>query len=96
MPSAQGVLNLYHLLSEADLLQLVYSHSMSTQGFVSNRRPSVVLQGQMPSVQGVLNLYHLLSESDLRQPVALAEQLLKDQNMDSDVGKSMLQLLQVN
>ena len=54
-----------------------------------------MLQQELPSVPAVLNLYHLLSDSDLRQPVALEEQLLKDQHMDTDVGKSMLQLLQV-
>ncbi len=51
----------------------------------------------MPSVEAVINLYHLLSESGthLRQPVALEEQLMKDKRMGADVGKSMLQLLQV-
>ena len=44
-----------------------------------------------------VELYSILSESDtnLRQPVALETQLLQDERMDSDVGKSMLQLLQV-
>jgi len=51
----------------------------------------------VPSVEAVINLYHLLSESGthLRQPVALEEQLMKDKRMGADVGKSMLQLLQV-
>lgn len=51
----------------------------------------------MPSVETVIDLYHMLSESGthLRQPVALEEQLMKDKRMGSDVGKSMLQLLQV-
>ena len=55
------------------------------------------LQGQTPQVQMALDLFNILNESDinLRQPVALEKQLLKDQRMDSDVGKSMLQLLQV-
>ena len=54
-------------------------------------------QGTSPPVQVALDLYAILRESDtdLRQPVCLEHQLLKDDNMDSDVGKSMLQLLQV-
>ena len=44
-----------------------------------------------------MDLYHILSESDthLRNPVALETQLLADEGMDNEVGKSMLQLLQV-
>ena len=44
-----------------------------------------------------MELYNILSESntDLRQPVGLEEQLLKDDALDSEVGQSMLQLLQV-
>ena len=44
-----------------------------------------------------MELYNILSESntDLRQPVGLEEQLLKDEALDSEVGQSMLQLLQV-
>lgn len=55
------------------------------------------LQGKAPKTETALELYSILSESDtnLRQPVALETQLLQDQRMDSDVGKSMLQLLQV-
>ena len=55
------------------------------------------LQGAMPPVQAALDLYRILSESDtnLRQPVALEKQLLIDVDMDSEVGQSMLQLLQV-
>jgi len=39
----------------------------------------------------------VLSESDtnLRQPIELENQLLKHMTMDSEVGQSMLQLLQV-
>ena len=50
----------------------------------------------MPPVQTALNLYHILCESDtnLRQPVALEDQLLQT-SMGSEVGQSMLQLLQV-
>lgn len=61
-----------------------------------------VLSGQMqssvPSTEAVLNLYHLLrdSDTDLRQPVALEQQLMQDNHLDTDVGKSMLQLLQVS
>ena len=56
------------------------------------------MQGNVPTTEAVLHLYHLLRESDtdLRQPVALEQQLMKDSQMDSDVGKSMLQLLQVS
>ena len=52
----------------------------------------------MPKVHSALELYHILSESntDLRQPVALEKQLLKDEALDSEVGQSMLQLLQVS
>ena len=52
----------------------------------------------MPKVQAALELYHILSESntDLRQPVGLEMQLLKDEALDSEVGQSMLQLLQVS
>ena len=55
------------------------------------------LQGKLPQVQAAMDLYHILSESDthLRQPVALETQLLADEDMDDDVGRSMLQLLQV-
>lgn len=44
-----------------------------------------------------MELYSILSESntDLRQPVGLEAQLLKDEALDSEVGQSMLQLLQV-
>lgn len=54
-------------------------------------------QGRSPPVQVALELYNMLSESgtDLRQPVGLEDQLLQDQRMGSDVGQSMLQLLQV-
>ncbi len=55
------------------------------------------VQGGAPKVQAALELYNILSESniDLRQPVGLEEQLLKDDALDSEVGQSMLQLLQV-
>lgn len=48
-------------------------------------------------MQAAMELYNILSESntDLRQPVGLEEQLLKDEALDSEVGQSMLQLLQV-
>ena len=57
----------------------------------------VVGQGGVPKVQAAMELYNILSESntDLRQPVGLEEQLLKDEALDSEVGQSMLQLLQV-
>ena len=56
-----------------------------------------VEQGGVPKVQAAMELYNILSESntDLRQPVGLEEQLLKDEALDSEVGQSMLQLLQV-
>ena len=56
-----------------------------------------LMQAEVPAIEEVINLYKLLSESDthLRQPVALEQQLLKEQRMGSEVGKSMLQLLQV-
>ncbi len=54
------------------------------------------LQGDMPPVQTALELYHILSESDtnLRQPIGLESQLLQN-SLGSEVGQSMLQLLQV-
>ena len=50
-------------------------------------------------MQAALDLYRMLSEPgiDLRQPVRLETQLLKDNvDMDSEVGQSILQLLQVS
>lgn len=57
-----------------------------------------MLQGNVQSVDIALELFNLLSSSDtkLRQPVGLETQLLQDDRMDSDVSKSMLQLLQVS
>lgn len=57
-----------------------------------------LLQGkEAPSVQTAMDLYHMLGESSthLRQPVGLETQLLDVEDMDSEVGNSMLQLLQV-
>jgi len=57
-----------------------------------------LLQGIPPSVHTAVELYNVLSKSDtasLRQPVGLEQQLLKDNEMDSEVGQSMLQLLKV-
>ena len=58
----------------------------------------LLLQGKPPAVHVISELYQLLIEagSRLRQPVALEEQLLKHNGLSSDVGKSMLQLLQVH
>ena len=55
------------------------------------------MQGVNPAVQAAMELYNILGESgtNLCQPVGLENQLLKYERMDSDVGKSMLQLLQV-
>ena len=52
----------------------------------------------MPQVATALDLFNILSQSgiNLRQPVALEKQLLRVERMDSDVGRSMLQLLQVS
>lgn len=50
-------------------------------------------------MQAALDLYRMLSEPgiDLRQPVRLETQLLKENvDMDSEVGQSILQLLQVS
>lgn len=60
-------------------------------------REVLLLQGTVPTVDVTLEVYQLLLEagSQLRQPVALEEQLLKHNGLSSDVGKSMLQLLQV-
>ena len=62
------------------------------------RFSGLLLQGKPLAVDVVLELYQLLLEagSQLRQPVALEEQLLKNKGWSSDVGKSMLQLLQVH
>lgn len=55
------------------------------------------MQGTTPPVQSALDLYNILmaSGTDLRLPVGLENQLLADNDMDSEVGKSMLQLLKV-
>ena len=55
------------------------------------------VQGAPVSTRAALDLYRILSESDtnLRQPVALEKQLLNEVDVDSEVGQSMLQLLQV-
>ncbi|KAA6419051.1 MAG: hypothetical protein FRX49_11014 [Trebouxia sp. A1-2] len=56
-----------------------------------------IIAGFCPPVQAALDLYRMLSEPgiDLRQPVRLENQLLTDNaEMDSEVGQSMLQLLQ--
>ena len=55
------------------------------------------LQGQAQSTDTALEVFNLLSSSDtkLRQPVGLEMQLMQDMRMDSDVSRSMLQLLQV-
>lgn len=60
-------------------------------------QPHGVVQGSTPSAQKTLELYQVLSKSDtnLRQPIELENQLLKHMTMDSEVGQSMLQLLQV-
>ena len=54
------------------------------------------MQGDVPPVEIALELYSILSESDtnLRQPVGLENQLMKN-SMGSEVGQSILQLLQV-
>ena len=56
------------------------------------------VQGGSPTIQEALDLHFILSKSDtqLRQPVALEEQLMTDSRLDSVVGMSMLQLLQVS
>ncbi len=48
-------------------------------------------------MQEAVDLYNMLSDSDtnLRQPIGMANQLLQE-GMDSDVARSMLQLLQVS
>ena len=55
------------------------------------------MKGDEPPVQIALELYNMLSESDtnLRQPIGLETQLLKN-SLGSEVGQSMLQLLQVS
>ncbi|KAL3135611.1 3',5'-cyclic-nucleotide phosphodiesterase pde1 [Trebouxia sp. C0009 RCD-2024] len=54
-----------------------------------------VISGNTPPLQQALELHSILTQSDtnLRQPVALKEQLLMGR-MGSDVGQSMLQMLQ--
>ena len=54
------------------------------------------MQGNTPPLQQALELHSILTQSDtnLRQPVGLKEQLLLGR-MGSDVGQSMLQMLQV-
>ncbi len=61
----------------------------------TNERISAGVQGDTPPLQQALELHTILSQSDtnLRQPVGLEEQLLMGR-MGSDVGQSMLQMLQ--
>ena len=58
---------------------------------------AVVVQGNTPPLQQALELHSILTQSNtnLRQPVGLREQLLLGR-MGSDVGQSMLQMLQVS
>ena len=67
------------------------------KGYDVQNATGLVIQGSTPSTQRALDLYHVLSESNtnLRQPIELENQLLKHMTMDSEVGQSMLQLLQV-
>ncbi|KAA6420588.1 MAG: hypothetical protein FRX49_09381 [Trebouxia sp. A1-2] len=55
------------------------------------------IHGRAQDVQEAVDLYNMLSDSDtnLRQPIGMASQLLQE-GMDSDVARSMLQLLQGN
>ena len=57
----------------------------------------IAMQGVVPPVQSALDLYNILlaSGTDLRLPVGFENQLLADKELDSEVGKSMLQLLKV-
>jgi len=61
----------------------------------TNELISAAVQGSIPPLQQALELHTILSRSDtnLRQPVGLEEQLLMGR-MGSDVGQSMLQMLQ--
>ena len=56
----------------------------------------MALQGVAPPVSAALQLHHILTDAgtQLRVPVGLETQL-KYNDVDSDVGKSMYQLLQV-
>lgn len=56
------------------------------------------MQGDTPSVTTAMHLFHTLSEASnhqLRVPVALETQLLGAQDMDTEVGRSMWELLRV-
>ena len=57
---------------------------------------AAIVQGNNPSLAQAVELHSILCQSDtnLRQPVALEEQLM-GARMGSDVGQSMLQMLQV-
>lgn len=68
--------------------------SLSTQKHIGD--VCGALQGHAAPVEVALELYNILSESDtnLRQPVGLENQLLKN-SLGSEVGQSILQLLQV-
>ena len=65
-------------------------HSVPTQ-FLEG-----LLQGEAPSVSAALQLLHILTNAGtrLRVPVGLEKQL-KDTEVDTEVGRSMYQLLQV-
>ncbi len=88
MSSSHAVANVY-LLLVCVLAVYLYHYSCLTV--------HLEMQGQAQSTDTALELFSLLSSSDtkLRQPVGLEMQLMQDMRMDSDVSRSMLQLLQV-
>lgn len=56
----------------------------------------MALQGSNPSIQDILDVKNLITSSmDLRAPVMLEQQLLENDNMDTEVGLAMMQLLKV-
>lgn len=81
------------------MLKYAYNHFEAQAKTSASKKQTIIslwLQGNAPPLQQALELHSILSQSDtnLRQPVGLEEQLLMGR-MASDVGKSMLQMLQV-
>lgn len=69
------------------------------KGVECDSTPAVLwLKGQMPPVTTAMHTYHLLSQAGthLHAPVGLEDQLMDVKDMDTEVGKSMYQLLQVS
>ena len=81
-------------------VHLKVEHAVTpTKGVECGSTPTGLwLKGQMPPVTTAMHTYHLLSQAGthLHAPVGLEDQLMDVKDMDTEVGKSMYQLLQVS